>query len=78
MSLSLLHIAACGFLTLGHLLFRWYLSRFAHFNALYGVFGTIMALQLWIYIAGAIIIFGRCIAATAHSHLKPGFSQDVK
>jgi len=58
-------------LTLGHALFGWYLGRFADFNALYGVFGTIMALLLWIYIAGVIVIFGACIAATAQLLPKP-------
>ena len=58
-------------LTLGHALFGWYLGRFADFNALYGVFGTIMALLLWIYIAGVIVIFGGCIAVTAQPISKP-------
>ena len=58
-------------LTLGHALFGWYLGRFADFNALYGVFGTIMALLLWIYIAGVIVIFGGCIAATAQPLPEP-------
>jgi Ca2+-transporting ATPase len=58
-------------LTVGHALFGWYLGRFADFNALYGVFGTIMALLLWIYIAGVIVIFGGCIAATAQPISKP-------
>ena len=58
-------------LTLGHALFGWYLGRFADFNALYGVFGTIMALLFWIYIAGVIVIFGGCIAATAQPLPKP-------
>jgi YihY family inner membrane protein len=60
-------------LTLGHALFGWYLGRFADFNALYGVFGTIMALLFWSYIAGAIVIFGGCLAATNQLLPRPGF-----
>ncbi|HEX3443908.1 MAG TPA: YihY/virulence factor BrkB family protein [Chthoniobacterales bacterium] len=42
-----------------------YLTQFISFNALYGVFGSIMALLFWIYLSGVIVIFGGCIAATA-------------
>jgi Predicted membrane protein len=45
--------------------FGLYLTQFISFNAVYGVFGTIMALLFWIYLSGAIVIFGGCIAATA-------------
>jgi YihY family inner membrane protein len=46
-------------------LFGLYLTQFISFNAVYGVFGTIMALLFWIYLSGVIVIFGGCIAATA-------------
>jgi YihY family inner membrane protein len=45
--------------------FGLYLTQFISFNAVYGVFGTIMALLFWIYLSGAIVIFGGCISATA-------------
>jgi len=32
-------------------------------NAIYGTFGGIMALLLWIYISGCIFIFGACLCA---------------
>ena len=48
-----------------HELMSWYLGNFKDFNALYGAFGTIMALLLWVYVAGSIIIFGSCVAATS-------------
>ena len=44
----------------------WYLNTF-NSNAVYGVFGSIMGLLLWIYVAGVIVIFGGCICATAHT-----------
>jgi len=37
--------------------------NFATLNAVYGVFGGIMALLLWIYISGGIFIFGACLCA---------------
>jgi Ca2+-transporting ATPase len=56
-------LAATLFLRAGELLFLIYLKNFTAFNAVYGVFGGIMALLLWIYISGYIIIFGVCLCA---------------
>jgi YihY family inner membrane protein len=44
-------------------LFVLYLEKFAALNALYGAFGGIMALLLWIYFSGCIVIFGACLCA---------------
>jgi YihY family inner membrane protein len=55
------------FLELGQMGFGWYLGTFANFNALYGVFGTIMGLLLWIYFSGVIMLLGGCVAATTHA-----------
>jgi Ca2+-transporting ATPase len=44
-------------------LFMIYLKNFATLNAIYGTFGGIMALLLWIYISGCIFIFGACLCA---------------
>jgi len=44
-------------------LFVIYLKSFATLNAIYGTFGGIMALLLWIYISGCIVIFGACLCA---------------
>lgn len=44
-------------------LFVIYLKNFATLNAVYGVFGGIMALLLWIYLSGCIFIFGACLCA---------------
>jgi YihY family inner membrane protein len=59
-------LLATLFLELGQNVFEWYLSAFTSFNALYGVFGTIMGLLLWIYFSGVILLLGGCIAATIH------------
>jgi YihY family inner membrane protein len=58
-------------LELGQNVFEWYLGAFTRFNALYGVFGTIMGLLLWIYFSGVILLLGGCIAATIHSPRSP-------
>jgi Ca2+-transporting ATPase len=44
-------------------LFVIYLKDFATLNALYGAFGGIMALLLWTYCSGCILIFGACLCA---------------
>jgi Ca2+-transporting ATPase len=45
-------------------LFGIYLRDVASLNAVYGAFGAIMALLLWIYLSGCILIFGACLGAT--------------
>ncbi len=45
------------------ILFEIYLRNFATLNAVYGTFGGIMALLLWIYLCGCIFIFGACLCA---------------
>jgi YihY family inner membrane protein len=67
-------LLATLFLELGQNVFEWYLGAFTSFNALYGVFGTIMGLLLWIYFSGVILLLGGCIAATIHS---PESAEDV-
>ncbi len=44
-------------------LFVVYTRSVADFNALYGAFGSVVALLLWIYLSGAVIIFGGCLCA---------------
>jgi len=57
-------------LELAQCLFGIYVTRIAHFNAVYGAFGSIMALLFWIYVSGVIVIFCGCFAATSCS--EPG------
>lgn len=47
----------------GEILFVIYLKNFARLNAIYGAFGGITALLLWVYISGCILIFGACLCA---------------
>ncbi len=44
-------------------LFLFYLKHFAKLNAVYGAFGGIIALLIWIYLSGCVIIFGACLSA---------------
>lgn len=44
-------------------LFIIYLENFATLNAVYGAFGGIMALLLWVYVSGCIFIYGACLCA---------------
>jgi Ca2+-transporting ATPase len=44
-------------------LFVIYLKNFATLNAVYGAFGGIMALLMWIYLSGCVFIFGACLCA---------------
>jgi YihY family inner membrane protein len=44
-------------------LFVIYIKHFATLNAVYGAFGGMMALLLWIYFSGCIFIFGACLCA---------------
>jgi YihY family inner membrane protein len=69
-------LLATLFLELGQNVFEWYLGAFTSFNALYGVFGTIMGLLLWIYFSGVILLLGGCIAATIHSPRNTGIADD--
>ena len=42
-------------------LFVIYLKDFAGLNVVYGAFGSIIALLLWIYLSGCVFIFGACL-----------------
>ena len=47
-------------------LFVLYARNIGHFNAFYGTFGSVVALLLWIYYSGSIIILGGCISAAKY------------
>ena len=44
-------------------LFLIYAGRVAEFNVIYGTFGSVVALLMWIYFTGATIILGGCFCA---------------
>src|SRR5829696_3249694 len=47
-------------------LFLLYTHSITNFNALYGTFGSVVALLMWIYLTGSLIIFGGCLAAAQY------------
>ncbi len=49
-----------------------YATNFGRFNALYGTFGGVIALMLWIYLTGIVIVFGACLCATRSQGEKEG------
>jgi YihY family inner membrane protein len=57
-------------LEVGQNLFGLYLAAFTNFGAVYGAFGTIMALLFWIYFSGVVLLMGGCISATGKGALK--------
>lgn len=40
-----------------------YAVNFGKFNALYGTLGSVIAVLMWIYLSGSVIIFGGCLCA---------------
>lgn len=56
-------LCATALLKTAETLFVIYLTSFAKLNAVYGAFGGIMALVLWIYLSGCIFVFGACLCA---------------
>jgi YihY family inner membrane protein len=47
-------------------LFLLYTRNITNFNAIYGTFGSIVALLMWIYLTGTLIIFGGCLSAAQY------------
>jgi YihY family inner membrane protein len=47
-------------------LFVLYTRSVTNFNAIYGTFGSVVALLFWIYLIGSLIILGGCIAAAQY------------
>ena len=45
-------------------LFVFYSTHITNFNAVYGTFGGVIALMLWAYLSGMVIVFGGSLCAT--------------
>ena len=52
-------------------LFGIYLRSYSNFNVIYGTFAGVMALLLWIYLSGSLLIFGGCLCAVRREMRKP-------
>ncbi len=51
-------------------LFVFYTTHITNFNAVYGTFGGVIALMLWTYVSGLIVVFGGCLCA-AQRQMRP-------
>ena len=51
-------------------LLTFYSTHITNFNAVYGAFGGVVAMLLWIYLSGTVIVFGGCLCA-AHRQMAP-------
>jgi len=60
------------FLQLLNKAFVFYAANFAKFNALYGTLGGGVAVLMWIYLSGSLIIFGGCLCAAQAEILSEG------
>jgi YihY family inner membrane protein len=58
-------------------LFVFYASKAAQFNVVYGTFGSVMALLMWIYLTGAVIILGGCFCA-ARAEIRQGLADQAE
>lgn len=61
---------AAVFVTIGLDLLKWgftlYTVNITNFNALYGTLGSVVALLMWIYLSGSLIILGGCLCAAQY------------
>lgn len=52
-------------------IFVLYLRNFSQLNAIYGTFGGIIALLVWIYFSGCIVVLGACLSSAQADLIKP-------
>jgi Ca2+-transporting ATPase len=57
-------------------LFVFYAGHVTNFNVLYGTFGSVVALLLWIYLTGTVIIAGGCSCA-ARAEVSQGLADQA-
>jgi len=50
-------------LQLLQMLFVLYVKYIAHLNTVYGAFGSVIAVLMWVYLTGSVIILGACFCA---------------
>jgi Ca2+-transporting ATPase len=58
-------------------LFVYYAGSVGNFNVVYGTFGSVVALLLWIYLTGTVIIAGGCLSA-AREEIRLGLEDQAK
>lgn len=58
-------------------LFVYYAGQAVNFNVVYGAFGSVLALLMWIYLTGAVIILGGCFCA-ARAEIRQGLADQAE
>jgi len=58
--------------------FKFYVTRFADYNATYGSIGAIIVLLLYFFISAAVLLFGAEVNATIEHHSAEGKTQGEK
>jgi YihY family inner membrane protein len=58
-------------------LFVYYTEQVADLKYVYGTFGSVMALLMWIYLTGAVIILGGCFCA-ARAEIRQGLADQAE
>jgi Ca2+-transporting ATPase len=53
-----------------------YARNVAHFNAVYGAFGSVIVVLMWVYLSGSVIILGGCFCA-AQAEVAGGLQYDI-
>ena len=51
------------------ILFSWYASNFAHYDKTYGSLGGIVALMIWLWLSGVVVLLGAEIDAEMEEHV---------
>jgi len=62
------NIIAVVLLVFGSLGFRYYIENFSNYANTYGSLGAVIILMLWLYMAGAILLFGSEVNILAEKH----------
>ncbi len=60
---------------IGKQVFAWYLSTFAHYNAVYGSIGAVIALVTWSYYAAIVLLIGAQLNAVLSQDILPSTEQ---
>ena len=58
-------------------LFVFYAGKAVNFNVVYGTFGGVLALLMWIYLTGSVIILGGCFCA-ARAEIRQGIADQAE
>ncbi|WP_371156284.1 YihY/virulence factor BrkB family protein [Jannaschia sp. 2305UL9-9] len=64
-------IMAVGLWAIASVGFSIYLSEFGNYNEVYGSIGAVIALMMWLFISGFLLLLGAALNAELERHTKP-------